>query len=161
MARREVSSRATGTELMALELFDNVRCVDYLLSRPDVDPERLGMAGLSGGGSQTLYMGAVDRRLKALSPTCAVTTFRSDLADTTMCVCELPHDVLTVGDHGLFLAMAYPRPVLVVNGTNDGIFPIAGARAAVAQARRLYGAGAGPRVSSSPNSPRPIPGVTR
>ncbi|WP_406697493.1 CocE/NonD family hydrolase [Singulisphaera sp. Ch08] len=134
----------TGTELMALELFDNVRCIDYLLTRPDVDAERLGMAGLSGGGSQTLYMGAVENRLKAVSPTCAVTTFRSDLADTTMCVCELAHDVLTVGDHGLFLAMAYPRPVLVVNGTNDEIFPIAGARAAAAQARRLYAAAGRP-----------------
>jgi hypothetical protein len=70
-----------------------------------------------------------------------VTTFRADLADTTMCVCELAHDILTVGDHGLFLALAYPRPLLVVNGTRDPIFPIAGARAAAAQAQRLYAAG--------------------
>jgi dienelactone hydrolase len=131
----------TGTELMALELFDNVRCLDYLLTRPDVDGERLGMAGLSGGGTQTLYMAAVEPRLKAASPTCAVTTFRADLADTTMCVCELAHDILTVGDHGLFLAMAYPRPLLVVNGTRDPIFPVAGARSAAAQASRLYAAG--------------------
>jgi dienelactone hydrolase len=131
----------TGTELMTLELFDNVRCLDYLLTRPDVDGDRLGMAGLSGGGSQTLYTAAVEPRLKAASPTCAVTTFRADLADTTMCVCELSHDILTVGDHGLFLAMAYPRPLLVVNGTRDPIFPVAGARSAAAQAKRLYAAG--------------------
>jgi dienelactone hydrolase len=131
----------TGTELMALELFDNVRCLDYLLTRPDVDGEKLGMAGLSGGGSQTLYMAAVDPRLRAALPTCAVTTFRADLADTTMCVCELAHDILTVGDHGLFLALAYPRPLLVINGTRDPIFPIAGARFAAAQAQPLYSAG--------------------
>jgi dienelactone hydrolase len=131
----------SGTELLALELFDGVRCIDYLLGRPDVDADRLGMAGLSGGGSQTLYTAAVEPRLRAASPTCAVTTFRADLADTTMCVCELAHDILTVGDHGLFLAMAYPRPLLVVNGTRDPIFPVAGARAAAAQAKRLYAAG--------------------
>lgn len=131
----------TGGSLMALELWDNVRLVDYLLSRTDVDGERLGMVGLSGGGTQTLYTMAIEPRLKAGSPTCAVTTYRSDLADTTMCVCELLTDVLTVGDHGLFLAMAYPRPLLVVNGTQDAIFPIAGARAAVRQARRLYAVG--------------------
>jgi len=131
----------TGGSLLALELWDNVRLVDYLLSRPDVDGERLGMAGLSGGGSQTLYSMAIDPRLKAGSPTCAVTTFRSDLADTTMCVCELTVDLLSLGDHGLFLAMAFPRPMLVVNGIHDGIFPIAGARAATRQARRLYGVG--------------------
>ena len=74
---------------MALELLDNVRCLDYLLTRPDVDGDRLGMVGLSGGGSLTLYTAAVESRLKAVSPTCAVTTFRADLADTTMCVCEL------------------------------------------------------------------------
>ncbi|WZO96543.1 prolyl oligopeptidase family serine peptidase [Isosphaeraceae bacterium EP7] len=130
----------TGTELLALEVFDNIRCLDYLLTRPDVDGERLGMAGISGGGSQTLYTMAVEPRLKAASPTCAVTTFRADLADTTMCVCELAHDILTVGDHGLFLAMAYPRPLLVVNGTRDPIFPVAGARSAFAQAKRLYAA---------------------
>lgn len=130
----------TGTELMALELFDNVRSLDYLVTRPDVDPDRLGMAGLSGGGSQTLYTAAIEPRLKAASPTCAVTTFRSDLADTTMCVCELAHDVLTIGDHGLFLAMAFPRPLLVVNGTRDAIFPIAGARFSSNQARSLYAA---------------------
>src|SRR3954470_22616007 len=131
----------TGAELLALKVFDNVRCLDYLAARPDVDAGRLGMVGLSGGGSQTLYTAAVEPRLRAASPTCAVTTFRADLADTTMCVCELAHDILTVGDHGLFLAMASPRPLLVVNGTRDPISPVAGARAATAQARRLYAAG--------------------
>lgn len=134
----------TGSSLMGLELWDNIRCVDYLLSRTDVDPDRLGMAGISGGGSQTLYTMAIEPRLKAGSPTCAVTTFRADLADTTMCVCEMLHDLLTVGDHGLFLAMAYPRPLLVVNGTRDPIFPVAGARAASRQAQRLYATGGQP-----------------
>lgn len=134
----------TGGSLMGLELWDNVRCVDYLLSRPDVDPARLGMAGLSGGGTQTLFTMAIEPRLRAASPTCAVTTFQSDLADTTMCVCELGADLLTIGDHGLFLATAFPRPVLVVNGIRDPIFPIAGARAAVRQARSLYAAGGVP-----------------
>ncbi|MGV3722446.1 MAG: alpha/beta hydrolase family protein, partial [Actinomycetota bacterium] len=131
----------SGGSLLALELWDNVRLVDYLASRPDVDRERLGMVGLSGGGTQTLYTMAIDPRLKAGSPTCAVTTFRSDLADTTMCVCELSADLLTLGDHGLFLTMAFPRPLLVVNGIQDAIFPIAGARASTRQARKLYAVG--------------------
>lgn len=131
----------TGGSLLALELWDNVRCVDYLLSRPDVDGPHLGMVGISGGGTQTLYTMAIEPRLQAGSPTCAVTTFRADLADTTMCVCELNADLLTLGDHGLFLSLAYPRPMLVVNGTRDPIFPVAGARAAARQARRLYTVG--------------------
>jgi hypothetical protein len=131
----------SGGSLLGLELWDNVRLVDYLLSRPDVDRERVGMVGLSGGGTQTLYTMAIDTRLKAGSPTCAVTTFRSDLTDTTMCVCELSTDLLTLGDHGLFLALAFPRPMLVVNGVQDGIFPIAGARASTRQARKLYAVG--------------------
>lgn len=131
----------TGGSLLSLELWDNVRCVDYLLSRPDVDGERVGMVGLSGGGSQTLYTMAIEPRLRAGSPTCAVTTFRSDLADTTMCVCELNADLLTLGDHGLFLALAFPRPMLVVNGNRDPIFPVAGARAATRQAGRPYAVG--------------------
>jgi dienelactone hydrolase len=131
----------TGASLMALELFDNVRCIDYLLSRSDVDPERLGMTGASGGGSQTLFCAAVEKRLAAASPTCAVTSLRSDLADTDMCICELLTDILTVGDHSTFLAMAYPRPMLVVNGIQDYMFPINGARASVRDARWLYAQG--------------------
>ena len=131
----------TGGSLLSLELWDNVRCVDYLLSRPDVEGPHLGMVGLSGGGTQTLFTMAIEPRLQAGSPTCAVTTFRADLADTTMCVCELNADLLTLGDHGLFLSLAFPRPMLVVNGTRDPIFPVAGARAATRQARRLYQVG--------------------
>ncbi len=128
----------TGTSLMALELFDNVRCIDYLLTRKDVDPDRLGMTGTSGGGSQTLFCAAVERRLAAASPTCAVTSLRADLADTNMCICELLTDILSVGDHSTFLAMAYPRYLMPVNGIQDYIFPINGARASVRDARRLY-----------------------
>lgn len=131
----------TGASLLGLEIWDNLRCVDYLTSRPDVDPDRLGMTGVSGGGTQTLFTLPLEPRLRAGSPTCAVTSFRADLADTTMCICELLPDLLTVGDHGLFLALAYPRPVLVVNGKKDSIFPVAGARASVRQARALYAAG--------------------
>ncbi|QDU94857.1 alpha/beta hydrolase family protein [Lignipirellula cremea] len=131
----------TGASLMALELFDNVRCIDYLASRADVDDNRIGMTGTSGGGSQTLFCAAVDTRLAAASPTCAATSLRADLADTDMCICELLTDLLTVGDHSTFLAMAYPRSILVVNGVQDYIFPIQGARASVRDARRLYALG--------------------
>jgi hypothetical protein len=63
----------TGTELMALELFDNVRCLDYLLTRPDVDGEELGMAGLSGGGNPpqpwiALRYRSADRRTTSFAP---------------------------------------------------------------------------------------------
>ena len=131
----------TGDSLMALELWDNVRAIDYLLNRPDVDRERLGITAVSGGGTQTLYTTVIDRRIQAASPTCAVTTFCSDLANTTMCVCELLPNILGLADHGGFLAAAYPRPWLVVNAESDEIFPIAGARAAARQARQLYALG--------------------
>ena len=50
----------TGTLLCGIQVQENMRAVDYLQTRPEVDPERLGVTGTSGGGNQTIYAGALD-----------------------------------------------------------------------------------------------------
>src|SRR5690625_4009691 len=56
-------------------VWDGIRAVDYLLTRDEVDPERLGITGRSGGGTQTAYIAALDDRLVAAAPECYITTF--------------------------------------------------------------------------------------
>src|SRR5262249_11321498 len=63
-----------GTPLLGLQVYDNLRAVDYLVSREEVDASRLAITGASGGGNQTLYAGATDDRLTAVVPVCGIGT---------------------------------------------------------------------------------------
>src|SRR5690349_3136380 len=55
-----------GQTLLGMQVYDNRRAVDYLLTRPEVDGDRLGITGASGGGNQTMYAGALDERFRAV-----------------------------------------------------------------------------------------------
>src|SRR5207253_5160845 len=62
-----------GTNLARWEIWDGIRAVDYLLTRPDVDPERINITGTSGGGFQTTLIAALDPRIKVVAPSCYIT----------------------------------------------------------------------------------------
>lgn len=69
-------------------LCDQMRAVDYMLTRPEIDPNRIGITGNSGGGTQTMAMMAVDDRLAAAAPGTFVTSRRSYLAANDPQDCE-------------------------------------------------------------------------
>jgi cephalosporin-C deacetylase-like acetyl esterase len=56
-------------------VWDGIRSLDYLLTRPEVDPARIGITGRSGGGTQSAYLAAIDQRIKAAAPENYLTTF--------------------------------------------------------------------------------------
>ena len=62
-----------GTNLARWEIWDGIRAVDYLLTRPDVDPQRINITGTSGGGFQAAHIAALDRRIKVAAPSCYIT----------------------------------------------------------------------------------------
>ncbi|MED5494822.1 MAG: prolyl oligopeptidase family serine peptidase, partial [Verrucomicrobiota bacterium] len=68
------------------QVYENMRAVDYLLTRKEVDGERLGITGTSGGGNQTMYAGAWDERFKAVVPVCSVGNFQAYLG-VACCMC--------------------------------------------------------------------------
>src|SRR5881396_727407 len=69
-------SSLVGEGVARYFIWDAKRSLDYLASRPDVDPERLGAAGCSGGGALTMFIGALDPRLKAVVPACFPNSYR-------------------------------------------------------------------------------------
>jgi dienelactone hydrolase len=77
-----------GLPLSGLQVYENMRAVDYLLTRPEVDGSRLGITGASGGGNQTMYAGAFDERFKAVVPVCSVGTYQSYVG-AACCMCEV------------------------------------------------------------------------
>ncbi len=77
-----------GKSLAGLQVFENLRAIDYLVSRPEVDATAIGVTGASGGGNQTMYIGALDERLKCVVPVCSVGNYQAYLG-AACCMCEV------------------------------------------------------------------------
>jgi dienelactone hydrolase len=105
-------------------VFDDQRAVDYLVSRPDVDPTRIGCGGLSGGGLRTVMLTGADERIRCSCCVGMMTTWRDYLLNkcythTWMCyVPGLPRDL----DYPEVLGLGAPNPVLVLNNRQDALF---------------------------------------
>lgn len=133
-----------GINLMQYRVWDSMRAIDYLESRPDVDSERIAMAGNSGGGMETLQFACFDDRIKAAAPMCAVASFRAKteallIADPEQILYRtLRHGI----EHAELLAAFAPKPLIIGSAIRDYV-PIAAARDTfreVVHAYRLYGA---------------------
>jgi dienelactone hydrolase len=134
-------------------LYDGLRAMDYLASRTDLlDPSRVGMAGCSGGGTQTMYLSAFDPRVVASSTACYASDFAVDFTWMSAADGEqrwpsaMP---LHLNKADLSVARA-PAPTHYCITTNDGCFPAQGGRMALADASRAFVAmGAGANISST------------
>src|SRR5207248_2597156 len=127
-----------GQTLLGMQVYDNRRAVDYLLTRREVDGDRIGITGASGGGNQTMYAGALDERLKAVVPVCSVGSYQAYL-HAACCVCEVLPGALRFAEEGDVLALVAPRALLVVNATKDAFqFSVGEAAKSVARARHVF-----------------------
>jgi dienelactone hydrolase len=129
-----------GANLARWMVHDDRCALDYLVARPDVDADRIGVTGTSGGGLQTLYLSLVDDRIDAAAPCCSVTE-RSEKLETGKRVDaeQVIHDAIPRGINydDLVTALA-PRPVCVGAAASDQYFPIEGVHETVERARRVY-----------------------
>lgn len=108
-----------GTPLMGMQLLENSRAIDLLCDLPEVDPERIGATGASGGGNQTMWLAAMDPRVKAAVPVVSVGTFRAYIMNSN-CVCELhPNGLLHFEEGQLLQAMA-PKAIKIITALRDG-----------------------------------------
>lgn len=110
----------SGLLLPGLQIYENSRFVDYLQSRKEVIPDKIGITGASGGGNQTMYAGAMDQRFKAVVPVCSVGTYRSYLG-AACCFCELYPGMMPYTEEWALLSMTAPRALMVINATRDAI----------------------------------------
>ena len=119
--------------------WDGIRALDYLLTRPEVDPTHLGVTGNSGGGTMTTWLAGLDSRYTMAAPSCFVTSFRRNLenelpADTEQC----PPRALALGlDHEDFLAALAPKPVIILAKERD-YFDVRGSESAFQRLRKIY-----------------------
>jgi pimeloyl-ACP methyl ester carboxylesterase len=132
-----------GSNLARWEIWDGIRAVDYLLTRLDVDPERISITGTSGGGFQTTLIAALDRRIKVVVPSCYITTLPMRISNRIFVDPDSDPEQDLFGmvsnglDHPGLLLLIYPRPVLVAAAVLD-FFPIEGTRKTVREVRNMY-----------------------
>ena len=130
----------SGQNIARYFIWDLVRAVDYLQSRPEIDPARIGCSGTSGGGTQTCYLMMVDDRISAAAPSCYVTErlaymkhFHAHDAEQNL----FGHIPAGFNYDDFIIALA-PKPVLLL-GVEYDFFPIEGLLATYEEARRVYG----------------------
>ncbi len=132
-----------------VETWNGMRALDYLAARPEVDTNRFGVTGRSGGGAYSWFITAMDDRIKAAAPTAGITDLENHVMDG--CVeghCDCMFFVNTYRwDYPQLAALAAPRPLLFCNTDADTIFPLEGVVRTHAKVRGVYEAlGAGERL---------------
>ena len=134
-----VGSILLGRNTATYRVWDGIRAIDYLASRPDVDADRIGCAGISGGGTLTSYLMALDPRIKAAAPGCYITSFQRLLHTIGPQDAEqnIAGQIVAGLDHADYAIMRAPQPTLICAATKD-FFDIEGTRAAFAEAKSIY-----------------------
>jgi len=136
-----LSATLTGRAIGGYMVWDSIRALDYLATRREVDSSRIGAAGCSGGGLNTLYLAAVEPRIKAAVSVCFVCSYAWFLeCRQEHCICNHIPGIAQFAEEWDVVGLARPSPFLIINGLQDSIFPITGTRETLREARRIYGA---------------------
>ncbi len=123
-----------------VEAWNGIRALDYLQSRPEVDPEKIGMTGRSGGGAYTWYTAALDDRIKVAVPVAGITDLHNHVVDGVVkghCDCMFMVNTYR-WDYTKLAALLAPRPLLLANSDKDTIFPLDGVMRVHGELSRLY-----------------------
>ncbi len=135
-----LSSQLIGDHISRYFINDGMRGIDYLTQRPDVDANRIGAFGCSGGGTITAYLAALDNRIHAAASACFITSFKALFPTQGPQDAEqtIPHFTAEGLDFADWVELAAPRPYAIVSTTED-MFPYAGAQQTYDEAKRFYG----------------------
>lgn len=128
-----------GDNVARYRIWDGMRGIDYLLTRRDVDPNRIGCTGCSGGGTLTTYIAALDERVRAAAPACYITSWEELLArlgpqDAEQTFPRFLAEGLNIAD---YVELFAPKPWLIASTIED-FFPLEGARQTYEEAKKFY-----------------------
>lgn len=129
-----------GYNPAGVELWNAIRGLDLLSERPEVDPERMGVTGISGGGSQSWYIAAADTRIKAVAPVCGASTLEAQITTRTIdghCDCMMPINTYR-GDFQDIGALIAPRPLMIAQADRDGLNTIESAQRLHHDIKKVY-----------------------
>jgi cephalosporin-C deacetylase-like acetyl esterase len=135
-----VPAMLIGEDVARYFVNDSMRGIDYLISRRDVNAERIGALGCSGGGTSTAYLAALDDRVKVAGVACYITSFKELLPSATgvqEAEQSIPHFIEQGLDFGDYVELFAPKPYAIISTTAD-MFPFEGAKQTHEEAARIY-----------------------
>ncbi len=123
-----------------VEAWNCIRALDYLTSLDVVDKNRLGVTGRSGGGAYSWWIATLDERIKVAAPVAGITDLQNHVVDGVVeGHCDCMYHVNTYGwDFAQVASLVAPRPLLILNTDDDGIFPLDGVNRLFRKVRRIY-----------------------
>lgn len=141
--------QSLGYTPAGVECWNAIRAIDYLITRPEVDQERIGVTGRSGGGATSWWIAAADRRPQCFVPVAGIADLHSHLIEgeapqyrkTGVIAghCDCMYMVNTYQwDFPMVAALCAPRPLMLGNSDADGIFPVSGYRPLAEKVRKIY-----------------------
>ncbi|MBI3942807.1 MAG: acetylxylan esterase [Chloroflexi bacterium] len=139
-ACRQLSLHAQmlGKTVIGMRVWDTMRAVDVLQSLPEVDGERIGCMGLSGGGTTTLFTAALEERIKVIVVSGYLNSFKDSILAVRHCDCNYVPGILQYMEMVDIACTLAPRPLLVESGSEDPIFPIETTKAVFRQVGEAY-----------------------
>ena len=129
-----------GYTSAGVEAWFSIRALDYLETRPEVDMEKVGVTGISGGGADSWWIAALDERIKAAVPVAGITDVQNHVYDDAISGhCDCMYFVNTYRwDYPMVAALVAPRALLIANSDRDRIFPLDGVMRVHAGAKKIY-----------------------
>jgi dienelactone hydrolase len=127
-----------GQTMVGWRTWDVMRAIDYLQTRPEVDPKRIACMGISGGGTITLFATALEPRIQVGVVSGYFNRFADSIMSIPHCIDNYVPGILNVCEMSDIAGLIPPRCIFVESGTKDDIFPIAATRAAVEDAKRIF-----------------------
>lgn len=127
-----------GETMVGWRVYDVMRSIDYLETRPEVDADRVGVMGISGGGTITFFSTALDERIKAGFISGYFNLFRESIMSLPHCIDNYVPGILKYAEMYDIAGLIPPRAMFVESGTKDSIFPIEATKESFAKAKKIF-----------------------
>ncbi len=132
------SALLLGQTMIGWRVWDILRAIDWIETRPELDAQRVGCMGISGGGTCTQFSSALDTRIKAAFVSGYLNTFRDSIMSVSHCIDNYVPGILNWAENYDVAGLIAPRPFFSEGGTRDPIFPVAATRESFRRIKKVY-----------------------
>ncbi len=133
-----------GRTAIGDRVWDMMRILDWAIENLLVDKTKVAITGNSGGGTVSLFAAACDDRITIAAPSSAFSSFQESIGSVPHCACNYVPGLLEMGETSDVAGLIAPRPLCLITGVEDEIFPITGARVSFAHLQTIYRAAGAP-----------------
>ena len=132
------SALLLGQTILGWRVWDIMRAIDWIETRPELDPKRIGTMGISGGGTASLFSAALDQRVKAAMVSCYLNTFRDSIMSVAHCIDNYVPGILNWAEMYDVAGLIAPRAFFSEAGQRDKIFPLAASQESFRRVKGVY-----------------------